>query len=372
MTAWGFTADLEELNLVATILGNNSPSETEGEGVWVHSVNGGRRWTVSTHSLMWEVYGDPVELPIEARCIPTRAVWEARIFAITSSNHEATFSIPDDIVCLVTSEVGTTVIDLPPATEPPSFPMYVANSASAKTTVGALSDLLFRARIVPLGPSNDEYPDAKLFIDELGISIFVDWTERRALRSTYRIPAEVTGEASCSVMMGLMYDLVRDCERDQELTVLIPEQIGMPVQFESGLFRATIDCISNCASRHHEELVGVLAGMDRCQTRMVDAGTFILSTPSRELVVELTDRPDETVSVRTEVCRDVPLSMELLAQINDTNAALVGSRLWTVDGVVWAGLDLPVSALNELEQAIRSLDHQLTGFDVFLSGFSAA
>ena len=76
------------------------------------------------------------------------------------------------------------------------------------------------------------------------------------------------------------------------------------------------------------------------------------------------------ISICTEVCRDVELNLELLTQINETNAALVGSRLWTKDNVVWAGFDLPVSAVGELEQAIEALDRQLTGFDVFLTALS--
>ena len=372
MSVWNFTANLEELELVCNLLAYVPPVETQGEGVWVRTVNDGRVWSVSTDNTMWEVHGDPVDFPMETRCIPSRAVWEARILAISSNNHEVEFSIPDDLVCVVTADVGSTVIDLPRETEVPTYPMYVIEAASATTTIGALFDLLFRARMVPLGPSNEEYPDAQLFIENNEISIFVDWSLRNASRSTYRIPATVTGEANCSLLMGAIFDVIREMDRDKEVTLRIPARPDFPVLIESGLFRAAVKCTSTGAVRLHDELHKALSSMSGCQVRAVDSGKFVVSTRAREFTVELTDRPDETVSIHTEVCRDMPVTFELLSQINETNAALVGSRLWMTDDVVWAGLDLPASAMGELERAIRALDHQLTGFDVFLSGFSAA
>jgi hypothetical protein len=372
MSEWKFVAELEELELVCNLLAYVPPMETQGEGVWVRSVNGGRVWSVATDITIWEVHGDPVEFPIETRCLPSRAIWEARILALSSNNHEVEFSIPDDLVCLVTTDIGSTVIDLPRETEVPTYPMYVVESASATTTIGALFDLLFRARMVPLGPSNEEYPDAQLFIENNEISIFVDWSLRNASRSTHRIPAQVNGEANCSLLMGAIYDVIREMDRDKEVTLRIPARPDIPVLIESGLFRAAVKCTSTGAVRLHDELHKTLSSMSGCQVRAVDSGKFVVATRTREFTVELTDRPDETVSVHSEVCRDMPVTFELLSQINETNAALVGSRLWMVDEVVWAGLDLPASAMGELERALRALDHQLTGFDVFLSGFSAA
>jgi len=371
MSVWSFTADMEELDLVCNLLAYVPPIETQGEGVWVRSVNGGRFWSVSTGNTIWEATGDPVEPPLEARCIPGRAIWEARILSTTSNNHEVTFSIPDDLVCLVESDVGSTVIDLPRQSELPTYPMYVVESASAKTTVGALFDLLFRARLVPIGPSNEEYPDAQMFIENGEISIYVDWSLRNAARSTYRIPAKTTGEANCSLLMGAIYDVIRELDRDLEVTLRVPARSDIPLLIESPLFRAAIACTSTGAIRHHDELRSTLGSFRGCESRTIDSGKFTLTTRTRTFHVELTDRPHETISVYTEVCREMPITLELLAQINETNAALVGARMWMVDDVVWAGLDLPISALCELHASIRDLDHQLTGFDVFLSGFTS-
>ena len=372
MSVWGFTADLEELELVCSLLAYASPVETQGDGVWVSSVNGGRIWSVSTDTTIWEACGDPVEFPMETRCIPGRAVWEARIFAITSNSHEVHFSIPDDLVCLVSSDVGTSVIDLPRNNEAPSFPMYVAESAVAKTTAGAFFDLLLRARMVPLGPSNDDYPDAHLIVENGAIAVFVDWSIRNALRGTYRIPADITGEASCVLPMGPVYDVIREQDRDQNITLHIPARPDLPLLIEGGLFRAAIKCPASGAARHHEELLRTLVVMPGCRVHEIERGSFGLSTRSREFRVELIDQSGEMISICTEVCRNVELNIELLTQINEANGALVGSRLWTRDNVVWAGFDLPVSALSELEQSIETLDRQLAGFDVFLTGFSAA
>jgi hypothetical protein len=372
MSYWGFTVELEELLSVCAILGAIPPSETEGEGVWVRSVNGTRVWSASTNGTLWEVQGESVGVPIEARCLPGRLVWEARILAHTSENHEVTISIPDDIVCLVTSDVGSAVLDLPRETEIQTYPMYVADQASAKTTVGALYDLIYRARMIPAGPSNDDFPDARLFIDELGISIYVDWSICNGSRTTCRIPAEVTGTTDRLVHMGVIFGVIRDLDRDLEITIRVPVQAGIPLLVEGEEFRVAVACTATGALRHHEQVQATLLAMNGFRTRTVDTGKFFVASSSRDFAVELIDRPIETLSVHTEVCRDVPLSLELLTQLNETNSSLIGSRMWVIDDVVWAGLELPVSAIDDLAQAIRALDHQLLGFDVFLSGLSSA
>lgn len=370
MSEWKFTADLQELETVCKLLAFSPPSETEGEGVWVRTVNGVREWSVCSDGTMWEVRGDLAEGPQATRCIPSRSIWDARIFALTSSSREVEFSIPDDLVCVVNSEVGATVMDLPRETEIPGFPMYVTETASAATTVGALYDLLFRARTMPLGPSNDELPDARLFIEHDAISVFVDWSIRNGSRSTYRIPAQVVGEAESLLPMGSLFDLIREMDRDQDVTIRISGRDKRLILVEGEHFRAAVECMPTTADRHHDELLKALSAMRACRVRMVETGTFVLTTQLREFQVEVTDRPNDMITVRTEVCRGVPLSLELLTQINDTNAALAGARLWVHEGVVWAGLDISVSVIDELEVALRTLEQQLTGFDVFLPGIS--
>lgn len=372
MTYWGFTANLEELDSVCALLGPFPPAETDGEGVWVRIVDGTRVWSASTNGTLWEVQGEVAETPIETRCLPARAVWEARILALTSDEHEVVFSIPDDLVCCFSNSVGSGVMDLPRVSQIRSYPMYVAEQASAKTTVGAFFDLLFRARMTPTGPSTEDFPDARFFVRDSAVSIYVDWSSSNGARTTCTIPAEVRGDAERLIDLMTAQTVMRELDRDLEITIRVPQRTDIGLLVEGEEFRVAVACMSSGASRHHEKLRSTLNSMSGYRTRVVDMGKFAVTSKTRDFFVDLTDRVAETISVHTEVCRDVPLTLELLTQINETNGSLVGARLWTADGVVWAGLDLPVSAMDELVQAIRTLDQQLVGFDVFLSGLGVA
>ena len=372
MSVWSIVVERAEIESVCDVLGNLAPMETKGEGVWVRSINGRRVWSVASGSTHWEVDGIALDEPLEARCLPGRALWDALVFVRTASDNSVTFSIPDGIVCLVESEVGTSVIDMARELEFPQYPMYVADAASAKVTAGTFLDLLYRARAVPVGPSDDEYPDAQMFIEDGTISIYTDWSIRNGLRSTYRIPAETFGEGSCAPLMGAIYDMIREFDRDTELTVRIPVRPEIPLLIESEGFRAAVECKTAGVSRHHEELFKVLSNISGFNCHMVELGRFTLDTYSHMIQVELSDSPAETIRVHTEVCRNVPATLELLQQINESNCSLVGARLWHANDVVWGGFDLPCSAMDELEKSLRSLDRQLTGFDVFLSGFTEA
>ena len=372
MSIWSISVEGDEIESVCEVLGNRAPLETQGEGVWVRSVNGTRVWSVQTGKTHWEVDGITVDEPIEARCLPGRALWDALVFVRASTDVSVTFSIPDNIVCLVESEVGSSVIDLARELEFPQYPMYVADAGSAKVTAGAFIDLLYRARSVPVGPSDDEYPDAQMYIEDGCISIYADWSVRNGLRSTFKIPAETQGEAACAPLMGTIFDTIREFDRERELTIRIPARPEIPMLIETEKFRVAVECKTAGVVRHHEEIQKVLSGIKGFNCRVLELGKFSLDTPSRTIQVELVDKPAEMIRVYTEVCRNIPATLGLFEQINETNSSLIGGRLWHAEDVVWGGFDLPCSALGDLEKSLRSLDRQLVGFDVYLSGFTEA
>jgi hypothetical protein len=370
MSVWSIVVERAELESVCDVLGNLAPLETKGEGVWVRSINGKRVWAVESGSTHWEVDGIALDQPLEAKCLPGRALWDALVFVRTTTDVAVTFSIPDGIVCLVESEVGTSVIDMARELEFPQYPMYVADAASAKVTAGALFDLLYRARAIPVGPADEHYPDAQMYIENGTISIYADWSIRNGLRSTYKIPAETDGEASCAPMMIPIFEMIREFDRETELTIRIPVRSEIPLLIESENFRAAVECKTGGVNRHHDELLKVLSDINGFNCQVITLGKFTLDTYSQLINVELSDSPDETIRVYTEVCRNVPATLELLQQINESNCSLVGAGLWHANDVVWGGFDLPCSAMDELEKSLRSLDRQLVGYDVFLSGFS--
>ena len=64
-------------------------------------------------------------------------------------------------------------------------------------------------------------------------------------------------------------------------------------------------------------------------------------------------------------------TVDVLHQLNDVNAGLVGARVWLCDNVVVAGVDVPCSSISEIGGVIRQLDVQIDGLDVFLSALGA-
>lgn len=372
MNTWIIETNLEELELVCALLAPAPPDEIAGAGVWVRTTEDCRYWSVRNEHVTWEVVGDPVDRSQETRCLPARAVWEARILAMTSLAHEVVITIPDDLVCLVQCDSGSSVVDLPRESEPPSLPAHVNDAAVATVTAGALNDLLLRARCVPIGESNEQFPDAELIVADGEVAIFVDWTIRSGLRTSCRIPAETIGQAQRTLLMGHLWDLVHGLSRETELTLRVPDRPELPLLIETGLFRLAVRCLSVGASLYHDELAGVLGEVRGAKVRSVELGKFFVSTRTRIYQVDLVDRPRETISVCTEVCRDVPNSLEVLMQVNETNAAMVGSRLWISDGAVWAGFDLPVAAMESVERSITELERQVNGLDVYLSALSEA
>ena len=63
MSVWSISVDREEIEAVCDVLANLAPLETQGEGVWVRSINGTRVWSVATGKTHWEVDGIALDEP---------------------------------------------------------------------------------------------------------------------------------------------------------------------------------------------------------------------------------------------------------------------------------------------------------------------
>lgn len=369
MSAWSITVDRTELFKVGDVLGSYAPTEVEGEGVWVRSVNGFRVWSCRTSGVLWEVTGDPCTERLDPRCLAGRLVWNARAFAMFDPDVEVTIEIPDGEVATATSSVGRSVVDLPRESVVPQYPMYVTEAASARIGVGSFVDLLQRSYMTVPAADGAPSPTPYLFVRDGEILVHLDWSVRDGFRTTQAVRADTTGEGTRPLRLSPLLDLLQYIDTDGELTVVVPKDPSVPLLVAGDGFRFALDPVLDGAARHHDHLERVLRDSTNGGCRTLEQGQYSVDVGERTVHVELVDLPTETIVLTTCVCDGVEETAELLAQINHTNAGLSGARLWVTDGVVWARSELPVASIDGIDAALRALDRQLQGFEVLFGGF---
>ena len=90
----------------------------------------------------------------------------------------------------------------------------------------------------------------------------------------------------------------------------------------------------------------------------------------REVVAELHSSRGETLRLAVVVARDIDESPEVLRELNQANAGLVGIRLWLDRQRVVAATDLACGHLDDLLDVVDSLTTQVAGLDLFLGALS--
>lgn len=367
---WIIHPSLEELETVCRYVSTTQPDETEANGVWVRYDDMQRVWTGSVRDTTWEVRGG---LSIESQpCqhLPARAVREAYFIAAGEDAESVTLLVPSDGgVVIVQSTVTETVIDLHHyGAAVPDAPDRIS-AARAIVNAGRLCDLVNRARTVPIGGTSEALPDPVLTILNGAIAVHTDWSVRGAQRTTYRCEAITEDEAQCVLPLGLIHDAVRLLDRDTEVEIDLPVDPSEPIILREPTAWSTYPCRPADARRFADEVIGELLAMVGEGFEIVEYGSFRFETDDRCITVQLLDAPDPVVRIATVVCDGLGGMFtpdDLLGHINEMNSGIVGGRLWFDRGVVWAAVDLPVTALSSIRWAVEKLHVQLQGFDVFL------
>ena len=371
MSAWTLELEHEELHAVWRIFSRSLADETQTDGLWVRSRDGRRIWSGSCGPLFWEVTGGACTEPLSPRCLPARLVWNAADLAFESDDRTVTITTPDDSVGIATSTAGVAVIDLPASAELRTFPQYITDVATATLTRRQLQRLLGRISFVPTGLEHPNRVPVSLLVEDGQLAAVADWSREGALRTTQRVPAATVGEAESVVPLAYLLDLIREVDDDEEITLRFPGDTDVPLLIEGDGWRATSDRRETGAIRFHEKLGQALADVTGTRTITLADGVFSTVWRERVIRVELQNTPNETVRVSTVVLNDIESTLDVLQQLNDVNAGLVGARVWVAGDVAVAGVDLPCSAIGDIGAVIRGLDAQIDGLDVFLSALGA-
>lgn len=371
MSAWSVELDHEELHTVWRTFSRSLSTETQTDGLWVRSRDGRRIWSGSCGPLFWEVTGGVSPEPLSPRCLPARLVWFAAELAFDADDRCVTISTPDDSVGVASSTAGSSIIDLPVSAELRTFPSYITDVATATLTRMQLHRLLARISFVPPGLEHPHRVPVSLIVEDGQLAAFADWGIEGGLCTSQRVPATTRGTARSSIPLLHLLDLIREIEDDDIITIRFPEDVDIPLLIEGEGWRATTDRRETGAVRFHEQLGQALADATGATVRTLDRGVFTTAFRDRIIRAELHNTPIDTVRISTVVLDEIEPTVDVLEQLNDVNAGLVGARVWSRDGVVVAGVDLPCSSLGEIGGVIRQLDQQIDGLDVFLSALGA-
>jgi hypothetical protein len=371
MSAWSIDLDHEELNTVWRIFCRSLNVETQTDGLWVRTVNGRRVWSGTCGPLTWEVTGEASDVSLAPLCLPARLVWNAADLAFEADDRTVTIHSPDGIVGVANSTAGESVIDLPHPGELPSFPNYVTDQARVTLTRRELSLLFGRISFVPTGLEHPNRVPVTLIVESGRLAATADWSREGGLRTTQRVAATTAGEGSATVPLVYLSDLIREVDDDENITIRFPEDPDVPLLIEGADWRATSARRESDALRFHEQLGQALANATGTTTRTLDRGVFSATWRDRTIRVELHNTPTDTVRLSTVVIDTIEPTVEVLQQLNDVNAGLIGARVWLCEQVVVAGVDVPCSAIDDIGAVIRQLDAQIDGLDVFLAALGA-
>lgn len=372
MSAWSIHLEYEELRALWRIFHRSHEAESPHDGIWVRSVNGHRRWTGTCGPLLWEVTGGATQDRIDPRCLPTRLLWHALDLAFEAEDRSVIISTPDDTYGVVTSDAGSTVIDLPDNEGPGDYPRYIIDRASVTVSRRHLFRLLDRAAFVPTGMEHPARVPIELIVEEDHLAAYAGWQREGGLRTTHRIPARTTGRTRAAIPVLHLLDLIRELDDDEEITLRFPEDESLPLLIEAEWWRATLLRAPTSSRRFHAELGQALANATGQPARTLDQGVFSVEWNERSIRAQLIDNPVDTVRITTVVVDDVEPTYEVLEQLNEINAGLVGARVWLHEETVVAGIDLPCQSIDTIETALGQLDTQINGLDVYLSAFGQA
>jgi hypothetical protein len=304
-------------------------------------------------------------------CLPARLVWNAADLAFEADDRTVELFSPDGHFGVARSSSGETVIDLPYPDERATYPRYIIDVATVALSRRDLALLLARIMFAPHGCEHPSRVPITLFVEDGMLAVTADWSTEGGLRTTQRVAATTTGEASARIPSLYLADLIREVDDEEIITLRFPEDSDVPLLIEGDGWRATSARKLTDARIFHEELGQALANATGTTTRTLDRGVFATTWRNRTIRVELHNTPNDTVRLSTVVLDDIEPSVDVLQQLNDVNAGLVGARVWLHEQVVVAGVDIPCRAIADIGPVIRQLDHQIEGLDVFLAALGA-
>jgi hypothetical protein len=160
------------------------------------------------------------------------------------------------------------------------------------------------------------------------------------------------------------------------VTLTLPSTVSTPIGLESGDYRAVLMPVDRWSGerRRLQELLCEFLGVDSVTTD--DDGDYPIEVnESAQMYVRLkTDARPISAQVFSVLASNVPLSRELLEELNTLNASLAYAKLIWAEGAVMAEMDIVVEDLDmsELSNALTVVRKTTLHYQGVLSVFFGA
>jgi hypothetical protein len=160
------------------------------------------------------------------------------------------------------------------------------------------------------------------------------------------------------------------------VTLTLPSTVSTPIGLESGDYRAVLMPVDRWSGerRRLQELLCEFLGVDSVTTD--DDGDYPIEVnESAQMYVRLkTDARPISAQVFSVLASNVPLSRELLEELNTLNASLAYAKLIWAEGAVMAEMDIVVEDLDmsELSNALTVVRNTTLQYQDVLSAFFGA
>jgi hypothetical protein len=220
--------------------------------------------------------------------------------------------------------------------------------------------LLAQGRLAPWGVEvGEDIPDPLFWLHAEGgeLRVEVDWERFGPVQLA--IAARTDGRARVAVAPRFLADLLEHVG-DADVTLQLPVRYGDPIWVADGDWSMYLMPVSPYPSL--DSVRGQLEQLLRSGYRLDelvadDDGDYPFRVGDATMYVRLVDAAPPVVQVFAVVLRGVPVSAELLRELNDITAEVHHGRVFWVDGQVLAEAEIVASDLSfdELGAACRAV-----------------
>lgn len=326
-------------------------------GVRLQVVAGQRTWLVAGPWSSVRIEGGQPVVPAGGRpgrvtvWLPTRLVVRAAGLATVDGWCELRVR---DGVAQVSSPSGSAQFDVAGWVPEVEALRPLPAAASAVVDGDGLVELLRVAWQVPDGVDLAPH-DGPLFwlaVAEGRLEVAVDWTAYGACSSSFSLPALTTGAARVTVVPTQLSSIVEGIVPGEDLEVRVAP--GGPVTVAGAGWVASLTLVDAWVRSAHGALDDALEALP-WPVATSDEGRRLVMVGDTVVALGVVEGSPPRVLLRVELADGLAATPELLGELNELTAGLVGVRVWWHDGVVLAETDVRVDRLGDLGTALRDL-----------------
>ena len=370
------------------VMTESGVDEAAGDAVWLDVSKRRARLLLGDQQGMMSIAGgtanvNRLHVRLSPRFVVAVANWVS--YQGYSDDYDVAVELVDGGTTAVFTDGAMRVaIDVLPAQQFTGLDAPEFHAATAVVEGEAFRFVVAHVQKPPSGIGDVKYRDCPLWVGvshSMGLSFTVDWRRTDLGRTTYRVDADTTmhnapvdssaGDTVARAIMSANFGWYADAvARDEQVTIEFPDDITGVVVLRTADWWATVPCYDPLAQRWNGELAEHLdtAGFEyHLDTERVT----IIDSTDKPVRLELLGGEAHMVRLSMVLDRGIRSTPAVLAEINQANMSLLGTRVWLDDGRLVVGSELPFTRLEDVAESVFALEYQVAGLDVFLGALSA-